>query len=82
MMCQWELTFGIGSQLSHLTQQVTKLTNLRKAKLYKLTRLYRSRMISIEIVVQLGIVFTEWGGISGGTNTVIYIKFKTAIFLC
>ena len=38
-------------------------------------------MISIEIVVQLGIVFTEWGGISGGTNTVIYLKFKTAIFL-
>ena len=34
-------------------------------------------MISIETVVQLGIVFTEWGGISGGTNTdtVTYIKF-------
>ena len=38
-------------------------------------------MISIEIVVQLGIVFTEWGGISGDTNTVIYIKIKTALFL-
>ena len=36
-------------------------------------------MISIEIVVQLGIVFTEWSGISGGTNTVIYIKFKNCI---
>ena len=58
MMCQWELTFASGSQLSHLTQQVTKL----KAS--------RSTMSSIEIVVQLGIVFTEWGGISGGTNTV------------
>ena len=37
-------------------------------------------MISIQIVVQLTIVFTKWDGILGGTDTVIYIKFKTAPF--
>ena len=40
-------------------------------------------MISIETVVQLGTVFTKWGGISGGTSTdtVTYIILNCTIYL-